>query len=44
MAMSMAIAVQAFRMTALTFFFSKARDKDSPKLFAMIRNTLYNVG
>jgi len=36
MAMSMAIAVQAFRMAAEPFFFSKARDKDSPKLFAMI--------
>jgi O-antigen/teichoic acid export membrane protein len=36
MAMSMAIAIQAFRMAAEPFFFSKAKDKDSPKLFAMI--------
>ncbi len=36
MAMSMAIAIQAFRMAAEPFFFSKAKDKDSPKLFALI--------
>lgn len=36
LAMSMSLAIQAFQMAAEPFFFSQAKDKKSPKLFATI--------